>query len=199
MNINGKTTSVQGVDRLQEISRSLNSIVSELAEVNYDLKKLEDAKASLRKRFFELVDEHISLSGIMETQVVSVKCASRAEANLFIEENYPGWRIIQYEPDQIVIEEDPSQMKFEWMTDDGYQIGRTTAIVGTKFDYEYLRENSPQLYNEIVETKTVYELNEKKAQKILEENPEYLPVLQNSTKLGKIQLRMSSPKKVNEE
>lgn len=199
MNINEKITSVQGVEKLQKISKSLNSITSELTEINSDLKKLEDVKNDLRSKFFELINEYIELSGTMGTQVVSVKCASRAEAESYVDENYPGWRIIQYEENKIVIEEDPSQMKFEWTTDEGYRIGRTTAVVGTKFDFDVLKEREPKLFEEIVETKTVYELNEKKAQKIIEDHPEYLPILQDATKFGKIQLRMSSPKKVVDE
>ena len=190
---------VQNADRIQEISSSLNTLTIELLKVNEDLKKLEDHKATLRSRFFDYVNEYIRISGTMETDVVHKKCASRAEAERYIIDNHPGWNMIQYEEDKIVIEEDPAQMRFVWTTPDGYQISRTTAVVGTKFDYEYLMDHAPDLFREIVETKTVYELNEKKAQALIEKNPHYLPTLQESTRLGKIQLRVSAPKKVEDE
>ena len=199
MNINGKTTSAQDVSRLQEISRDLNRVVLDIESNQRKLKELEKSKESLRAHFFDLVNEYIEKSGTAETQVVYEKCASRARAESYVEDNYPGWRLVQYDPDQIVIEEDPSQMRFEWTTDEGYRIGRTTAVVGTKFDYDVLEENDPDLFKQIVDVKTVYELNEKKAQKLIEEHPEYLPVLQEATKYGKVQLRMSSPKKVVDE
>ena len=199
MNIREKTTSVPAAVRIREISKDLDRTIIEIEKNNRKLKELEKSKESLRNNFFTLVDEYISLSGTTETQVIDKKCASRAEAESYVEENHPGWVIAQYREDQIVIEEDPSQMKFTWTTYDGYQINRTTAIIGTKFDFEKLKESNHVLFDQIVESKTVYELNEKKAQQMIEDHPEILPVLQESTKLGKIQLRMSSPKKVNDE
>jgi hypothetical protein len=199
MNIKETNTSVPAAERLQEISKDLDRVIIDIEKNNRKLKELEKSKESLRSHFFSLVDEYIGISGTTETQVVNVKCASRAEATEYIQENYPGWILVQYEPDQIVIEEDPSQMKFSWTTEDGYQINRTTAVVGTKFDFDKLMWFDEELFNEIVESKVVYELNEKKAQEMIEQRPELLPVLQESTKLGKIQLRMSSPKKVNDD
>ena len=199
MNIKENNTSAQGVKRLRDISKDLNLITKEMLDVNNAVKRLELSKESLRARFFELVDEHIKISGTTETEVLDIKCASRAEADQYVAENHPGWIVVQYKPEQTVIEEDPSQMKFVWVSDDGYQIGRTTALVGTKFDFESLRDADSELFDEIVDTKTIYELNEKKAQKFIEEHPESLSVLQENTRLGKIQLRLSSPKKVVDE
>jgi hypothetical protein len=199
MNIREKTTSVPAAVRIREISKDLDRTIIEIDKNNKKLKELEKSKESLRSNFFSLVDEYISISGTTETQVIDIKCASRAEAESYVEENHPGWLIAQYREDQIVIEEDPSQMKFTWTTYDGYQINRTTAIIGTKFDFEKLKDFDHALFDQIVESKMVYELNEKKAQQMIEDHPELLPVLQESTKLGKIQLRMSSPKKVNDE
>lgn len=191
--------SAPSAERLQKLSESLNTLTAELRDVNDDLKRLETLKEGLRSRFFDCVNEYITLSGTMETEVIHKKCASRAEAEKYVIDNHPGWNIVQYEEDKIVIEEDPAQMRFVWTTEDGYQISRTTAVVGTKFDYEYLMDHAPDLFREVVESKTVYELNEKKAQALIEKSPQYLSVLQDSTKLGKIQLRMSTPKKVSEE
>ena len=199
MNIKESNTSVQGVKRLREISKNLNLITKEMVDVNSAVKRLELSKESLRARFFELVDEHIKISGTTETEVLDIKCASRAEAEQYVTANHPGWIIVQYKPEQVVIEEDPSQMKFAWVSDDGYQIGRTTALVGTKFDFESLRDANSELFDKIIDTKTIYELNEKKTQKLIEEHPEILSVLQENTRLGKIQLRLSSPKKVVDE
>jgi hypothetical protein len=199
MNIKESNTSAQGVKRLRDISKDLNLITKEMLDVNNAVKRLELSKESLRARFFELVDEHIKISGTTETEVLDIKCASRAEADQYVAENHPGWVVVQYKPEQTVIEEDPSQMKFVWVSDDGYQIGRTTALVGTKFDFESLRDADSELFDEIVDTKTIYELNEKKAQRFIEEHPESLSVLQENTRLGKIQLRLSSPKKVVDE
>lgn len=199
MTINNKTTFAQDVDRLQEISNLIDGLTLEIKEVNSELKRLEVLKEELRSRFFILVNEHIELSGTMATQVILIKFASRAEAESYVEDNHPGWRVVQYNTDKIVIEEDPSQMKFEWTTDDGYRIGRTTAVVGTKFNFDMLRSQQPELFDEVVDVKTVYELNEKKTQKIIEEHPEFLSLLQDATQFGKIQLRMSSPKKVVDE
>lgn len=199
MNIRKTTTSAHVVVPIREISKDLNLITKEIVDVNSAVKKLELSKESLRTKFFELVDEYIRISGTTETEVLDIKCASRAEAEQYVAANHPGWIVVQYKPEQVVIEEDPSQMKFAWVSDDGYQINRTTALVGTKFDFESLRDANSELFDKIVDTKTIYELNEKKAQKIIEEHPEMLSVLQENTRLGKIQLRLSSPKKVVDE
>lgn len=191
--------SAPNAERLQKLSENLNLVTAELHDVGSQLKSLENRKEDLRSRFFEYVNEYIALSGTMETEVVHRKSASRAEAEQYVIDNHPGWNMIQYEDEKIVIEEDPTQMNFVWTTPGGYQITRTTAVVGTKFDYEYLMDHAPDLFREVVETKTVYELNEKKAQTLIDKSPQYLSILQDSTKLGKIQLRMSTPKKVSEE
>lgn len=196
---NEMNTSVPSVDRIQEISKSLDQITEELRDLNDRLKIMEKQKEGLRSRFFSMANEYLRLTKAQDTQVVSVKLASRAEAEKYVEDHYPGWSIIQWDTDRIVIEENPEQMRFEWTTEDGYHIGRSTAIVGTKFDYEMLQDLRPDLFGQIVDVKTVYELNEKKAQKLIESHPEYLDVLQQSTRLGKVQLRMSSPKKVEDE
>jgi len=192
-------TYVQGVEQLQTLSKDLNQLVLDINSVSKKIKTYEEEKNKLRSKFFSLVDEYIKISGTAEREVLTVKFASRAEAEVYVEDNHPGWVIVQYEDGKTVIEEDPSQMRFTWTTEDGYQINRTTAIVGTRFDFDRFRETHPDIFDSIVEVKTVYELNEKKAQKLIEEHPEYLPDLQSSTKLGKIQLRMSSPKKVVDE
>jgi len=201
MNIKKTTTSAHVVVPIREISKDLDRTIIEIEKNNRKLKELEKSKESLREQFFALADEYIRISGTTETQVIDIKCASRAEAESYVEENHPGWMIAQFRrfEDQIVIEEDPSQMKFTWTTEDGYQINRTTAVIGTKFDFDKLKDFDLELFEQIVESKMVYELNEKKAQQMIEVHPEILPVLQESTKLGKIQLRMSSPKKVNNE
>lgn len=194
-----KKGSALGAERLQAISSELNDLVIAIKEVSDAIKIKEDAKTRLREMFFSLVDEYIEISGMMEREVLSVKMASRAEAEKYVAEKHPGWRIIQYDPNQIVIEEDPTKMRFTWTTEDGYQINRTTAVVGTQFDYEMLMDHDPDLFRQVVNTKTVYEIDEKKAQNIIDEHPHYLSILQDSTRLGKIQLRMSTPKKVSEE
>jgi hypothetical protein len=191
--------SAHDADRLQKLSKDLNLLTKEIMNVGEAIKRLEKSKESLRSQFFDCVNEYIAFSGTMETEVIHRKFASRAEAEKYVIDNHPGWNLIQYEEDKIVIEEDPAQMRFVWTTEDGYQISRTTAVVGTKFDYEYLMDHAPDLFREIVESKTVYELNEKKAQALIEKSPQYLSILQESTKLGKIQLRVSTPKKVVEE
>jgi len=199
MSINESTISAQDADRVQEISRELDKMVLEIDKNNRKLKELEKSKDSLRSHFFSLVNEYIEKSGTAENQVVYEKCASRAQAESYVHDNFPGWRLIQYKPDQLVIEEDPAQMRFTWTTEDGYQISRTTAVVGTQFDYDKLHDTDRELFEQIVDMKITYVLDEKKAQSIIEERPEVLPILQESTKLGKVQLRMSSPKKVVDE
>lgn len=191
--------SAHAVDRLQILSDKLDDIVSEIDDVCVYLKQVEESKKQLREVFFELANEYLELSGSLKTQVLEEKCASRAEAEIFVKDNHPGWRISQYDENQIVIEEDPREMKFEWVNPEGYQLSRTTAVVGTTFDYLKLEEYNSEIFEQIVDKKIVYELNEKKAMKMIEENPEYLSVLQDASKVGKIQLRMSSPKKVEDE
>jgi hypothetical protein len=191
--------SAPAVDRLQILSDKLDDIVAEIDDVCVELKKIEDSKKQLREVFFELANEYLELSGSLKTEVLEEKCASRAQAETFVENNHPGWRISQYDENQIVIEEDPTKMKFEWVNPEGYQLSRTTAVVGTTFDYLKLEEYNPEIFEQIVDMKIVYELNEKKAMKMIEEKPEYLSILQDASKAGKIQLRMSSPKKVEDE
>lgn len=191
--------SVLNAKRLQKISSSLNDLTKELFEVNGTIKKAETDKERIRKELFKNINDYIRYSGTMQSEVLDVKFASRAEAESYVESNHPGWSIIQFSEDSVVIEENPEEMRFMWTTDDGYEVNRSTAVVGTKFDFEKLQNQDPDLFSEIVESKIVYELNEKKAQELIEMRPELLPVLQENTKLGKIQLRLSSPKKVKDE
>lgn len=194
-----KKGSARNAERLQELSDKLDDIVSELNDVCTELKKIEDSKRQLRDVFFELANEYLETSGTLERKTLDEKWASRAEAELHVSRNRPGWRIIQYNDGEAVIEEDPSQMRFEWVNHENYQMSRSTAIVGTEFDFEMLKDHDPDLFRQIVNEKIVYEIDEKKTQDILEKHPHHLNILQESTKLGKVQLRMSSPKKVVEE
>lgn len=196
---NLKKGSAQNAERLLVLSDKLDDLVSELNDVCVYLKQVEDSKRQLREVFFELANEYLEISGTLERKVLEQKWASRAEAELYVSKNRPGWRVIQYQDGEAVIEEDPAQMKFEWTNHENYHMGRTTAVVGTEFDFEMLKDYDPDLFREIVDSKVVYELNEKKAEKIIEKHPHYLNTLQESTKPGKIQLRMSTPRKVEDE
>lgn len=194
-----KKESAQNAERLQEISDKLDDVVSEMNNICVELKKIEDSKRQMREVFFELANEYLEKSGTLERKTLDEKWASRAEAELHVSTRRPGWRVIQYEDGKAVIEEDPSQMRFEWVNHENYIMSRSTAIVGTEFDFEMLKDHDPDLFRQIVNEKVIYEIDEKKAQDLLEKHPHHLNILQDSTRPGKIQLRMSSPKKVEDE
>jgi ElaB/YqjD/DUF883 family membrane-anchored ribosome-binding protein len=199
MKNNQNPASAQGAKDLQKLSDDLDAAIHKLDEISKEIKKLEAAKEECRSQVFQLMNDHIEKTTPLQTDVVFETFPDKDSAEKYVEEHYPGWRIVQHHEDKIVIEENPEKMKFTWTTKSGHQINRTTAVVGTKFDYEWLMDHNPDLFREVVDAKTVYEINEKKTQEILEKHPHYLSVLQDSTKLGKVQLRLSSLKKVSEE
>lgn len=188
--------SAQSAERLLVISDKLDDIVSEINDVCEALKDYEESKRQLKEVFFNLANEYLEITSTMERKTLEEKWASRTEATNYVNTHYPGWRVIQFEDGQAVIEEDPAQMKFEWRNPEGLYMSRTTAMVGTTFDCEELRDRYPDIFERIVDQKVVLELNQRKAEDLISMEPGNLNVLQEMTRLGKIQLRMSSPKKL---
>lgn len=199
MNIKKKTKSVPSVGETREISKKLNNITKKIFQVNEEIKSLTDKKSDLKKEFYALADEYIEKTSPATRETIYSNFASRGKAEDYVQINFPEWRIIEFNKNCIVIEEDPSKMKFMWSTDDGYEIGRNIAVVGTSFNFENLKENEPELFKEIVFEKTEYQLNENKAREMAIQNPELMSLLQENIKPGNIQLRMSSPKKIKEQ
>lgn len=186
----------QSAERLLVISDKLDDIVSEIYDVCEELKAYEESKRQLKEVFFDLANEYLEITGTLERKTLEEKWASRAEAVNYVDTHCPGWRVIQFDDGQAVIEEDPAQMKFEWRNPEGLYMSRTTAMVGTTFDCEELKDRYPDIFEKIVDQKIVFELNQKRAEDLISMEPGNLNVLQEMTRLGKIQLRMSSPKRL---
>lgn len=97
-----------------------------------------------------------------------------------IREEYPGV-------------DDPTDMGFQYVnTVNGLVYKKTTAVVGTKFDGEKFFNETGR--GELVTRKVSYTLDEKKAEKACQEEPELYPLLAKYTTPGKTQVRIYTGK-----
>jgi hypothetical protein len=186
------------VQPVSEIENDLNVIIGELLEVNEKLKDIENHKSNLRLKFFELASKHISTTQTLAHQYIEGSFTI-ASAKRHIENYFPEWRLVKRNDEGILIEEDPDKMKFVWTTEDGIQCSRSIAMVGAKFDVDSFVSAQPELAKSVILEKTIYEFDETRAQEMIDNNPELLPVFQNFALVGKIQTKLSSPKIIEKE
>lgn len=193
--------SAQNAEVLQSVSdieKTLDTIVEELFEISERLKELEDAKSRLRESFFRSASEYISLNQTLAHEYVEGSF-NKTTANKYLEDNHPDWRLVSIDDGGMLIEEDPSKMKFVWTTKSNIQCSRNIAIVGAKFDVDRFMQEQPNLAEQVCNAKIVYEFDEKVAQDIIDYSPELLPVFQDYATLGKVQTKLASPKVVEKE
>lgn len=181
-----------------DIENKLDDVVKALYDINAELKKLEDRKSELRKAFFDFASEYIGKNQTLAHQFIEGSFSEIA-AKKYVEDQHPEWRIVSIDSDGILIEEDPTKMKFVWTTQDNIQCSRNIAMIGAKFDIDALMQDKPDLANRVCSARIVYEFDEKAAQEIIDEEPELLPVFQDYAMIGKVQTKLSSPKIIEKE
>lgn len=180
------------------IEEELNVIVEKLYNINLEIKKNEDQKSKFRSIFFDLASKYISITQTLSHEFVEGTFTNQS-ARVYVEKHKPEWRLVKVDNTGILIEEDPDKIKFVWTNDEGIQCSRNIAVIGAKFDIDAFVSAEPKLAKSVVSEKIVYEFDEEKAQFIIDENPELLPVFQDYALLGKIQTKLGSSKIIEKE
>lgn len=189
----------QSVKDPSSLSLVLNDICSELYFVNDEIKKIENKKSELRSKFFDLATEYIKLSQTLAYQYIDIHINDDTSAKQYVQENYPEWRFVKRDDNGILIEEDPTKIKFVWTNEEGFQCSRNSAVVGARFDTEKFVKENPDISQLVMVERTVYEFDEKKAEEMIDSDPSLLPIFQKYALPGKIQMKLGSPKKVEKE
>lgn len=192
-----KVESVPNAAEEQSLSERLNNVVEKLFNNAAILKEVESEKEKLRSEFFNLASEYIEATQTLAHSYIEGEF-TESTAKSYIENNCPDWRLVKIEENGILIEEDPSKMKFVWTTDDDIQCSRNIAIVGARFDIDKFAEDYPDLAGAVSTKKIIYDFDEDKASEIIDQSPHLLPVFQNYAYIGKIQTKLASPKIVKD-
>lgn len=127
--------------------KSLNEITSNLG-INHQVQK--EAQKELKKsrdEFFETATATLAKSSLA-TKTISIP--EGQDSIEWVRKWYPGWRITGINfPDQnqILIDEDPSLMKFVWANkEDGYFYQRTVSQASPSLDDEALEKEEPEVW-----------------------------------------------------
>jgi hypothetical protein len=177
---------------------ALRLTTNRLLELDRQIKQHEEEKKQLREEFFKLANEEIQDGRLLDRQLVEVPADEGALA--FVECEHPGWRLVQHIEGSnfIVIEEDPSAIKYSYTNpDNGMVFSRQVAQVGIKFDVEGFMRKYPELAESVI--KMVPTLNEAKAEIITQTDPETVPAFQEFTGKGRLQPKLAAPRKATED
>lgn len=188
--------------------KELYEIAEFLQEADRKEKEGKAYKEEVRGPFMELISEVIREEIPLERKAVEIPYAN--DPIEYIQRNYPEWKIIGIETelvhDEIVtvalLEEEESLKKYEFIHN-GFRFGRTLRQGTPSFDAEkYYKdwEGYPDYQTIIkVETVTTYSLDEKKAQKMMVNNPGIKDTLENYITRPKPTVSLLPIKAVEEE
>lgn len=134
-------------------SRMINLITKEFG-LEYSAAKSSDKKMKqLQREFFDAATEMLSQQSLAR-KTVEVPEGANAE---WLEQHYPGWKVVSSlrpgkEPDiwEAVLEEDPAKLAFTYVNPDDHMVyARTTAQGTPMLDDERLRDEDPELWEQI--------------------------------------------------
>lgn len=134
-------------------SRMISLITKEFG-LEYSAAKSSDKKMKqLQREFFDAATEMLSQQSLAR-KTVEVPEGANAE---WLEQHYPGWKVVSSirpgeEPDtwEAVLEEDPAKLAFTYVNPDDHMVyARTTAQGTPMLDDERLRDEDPELWEQI--------------------------------------------------
>lgn len=181
--------------------------LDEVAKDIFESKQLEkQVKKNIetdREQFFGLASEELADQlGVLDRIVVPLAEVAQ----------YPDYRELSRTKTEATLEQDLDKMPYEWIGDT-FTVRRDIVHVGANFeagrfyqdwvlDKESQDESEFGWYAELVVEQVMvpqYVFNEAKAQELIDEHPEFLPILQKYTSPGKAQTKLMIGKPKTEE
>jgi len=180
----------------------LYEIARQLEWCDQEEKHYKELKEKVRPAFLDLITEVVVDEIPLATKVVQVDNDTKGELESWRLANYPDWLITDTVQNDdgwdVVLEEDPKLKKFEFVVD-GKKFGRTVATPTPSFDAERFWEAEEDLRDDLIETVTVYKLNETKAAKLMAEKPEMKDIFEKYIKRSAPSVRLLPIRPVEEE
>lgn len=175
------------LERLRKLSKRVSSSEDEVKE---ELNSLLDQKVSVPTK----ITTHPGYYSKDDVKIL----ASEKNPDYTLEGVYPifneqenglemrvGWKA--------VLVPIPSRFSITTSLEDGTQVSRKTFTVQDGFDFDRLKEVNPELFEEVVESKTSveYSIDEEALDRAMERNPEILVDLQEAAIPGKLRARLN--------
>lgn len=131
--------------------RTIKTVTREFGKAYERANKINEKKAKLQEEFFQVADAEIGKRRLAQQTITMPEVTTGWEKWLKL--NYPGWRFVSWKSDnlnEMIIEEDPSFMKFTYPNpDDGFVYGRTIQQGSPSLDDERLRKERPEFWDQI--------------------------------------------------
>jgi len=162
-------------------------IMSEQNDIYEKIKELQDKKSEIDKEiktFKKELEELVDSARDAEIKVVFIP-EFVENTNSYLEGRFPSYEIVKINEDNrtaTIKEKDefvPKKMEFS----DGGQAYRRISKGKVRVDLWELQKGYPEIFSDIV--MMVPEINEEKINQRLEENPEFLNVLEETIKMDK--------------
>lgn len=173
-------------------------VTSRLGEAYRAWKSSEKEKDEYRKRFFELADE--ALEGTTVLERVEVEAESAEEALAQVEKRFPQWRVQDIRSlnngwFQVIIEEDPSLRPYQFVNpDDGQVYSRQVSSGTMHLDEERLQADDPELFEAVT-----YIPQERQLRSLEELEPEQVARLQEYLYEGRPRVKLAPPREAKPE
>jgi hypothetical protein len=189
---------------------ALDTVCEQIAKADKSEKRAKKEKEAARAKFFELATDFITANWTLASEAVHVDDFEGLKPLEWVEKNHIGYRIdtMDLHDDgsaDLVIEQDPALLKFEWVQDKLKLVfSRQVAQVGSSFDAQQFwmdacAADMADLADDVIDQQTVYSLDGAKAEKYMAAHPEATALFQDYTHPGTLQVKLGAPRKAKDE
>jgi hypothetical protein len=143
----------------------LAAITTKLGSAHATSKKAEKELKESRSEFFVAIDDEIVENETLARQTIELPSDIPFPVNEddqgvinYVKQFHPGWRLadVGSKENTYIIEEDPSFKKFVYVNrKDGQVYRRNVSQAGPSLDDERLKEENPELWKRITESKVI--------------------------------------------
>lgn len=129
------------------MSTTLDEITTDLG-LNHGAKKLAtEALEGNRTQFFEAATASLEKTTLATKKIELPKLSDQNQIKAWVARWHPGWRIKDIRIAGLVIEEDPSFMRFSHINkEDGYCYQRAVSQAAPTLDDEQLKKDHPEVW-----------------------------------------------------
>lgn len=184
------------------LEERIEHVAKELAEYAADEKKLKGLRNDAKDEFFKLIRERHQHS-ILPVRTIEIPVEFFASTDMsyeeFVESRFPGWLVEHIErnisTDYIVfvLKRDPMYIS-DAVEVDGLRVSKVVSEYTPEIDWETLQKERPDVFDKLAEPQLVYNVNEENLERMMEESPEELAILQRHMRVKKPALKVTSRK-----